>query len=123
MRHFAVQGDGFNRTVGAQHDGATRGFITTAGFHPHITVLNNIQTTNAVLTGDLIQVLKDLVGLHGLAINRHDIAFLVGHFDVGRRVGRSFRRYTPAPHIFLGFRPGILQVDAFVRNVEQVGIH
>src|SRR5690554_4847577 len=121
--HFTVQSDGLDGAVGAQHDGTTRGFVTAAGLHAHVTVLNDVQTANAVVTRQFVQGFQHLVGFQILTINGNHVTLAVGQLNVGRLVWRGFRRHAPAPHIFLGFRPGVFQVHAFVRDVQQVGVH
>src|SRR5690606_15069263 len=121
--HFTVQGDGLNGAVSTQHDGAARGLVAAAGLHAHVTVLYDVQTANTVGAGNLVQRLQHFVGLHFLAINGNNVALLVGQFHVCRLVWRGFRRHAPTPHVFLGFRPGVFQVHAFVGNVQQVGVH
>ncbi len=123
VRHFAVQSNGLDGTVGTQHDGAARSLVTAAGLHAHIAVLDDVQTANTVGTRQLVQGFQNHVGLHVLTIDGNNVALLIGQFNVGRLIRRGFRRHTPAPHIFLGFRPGIFQIDAFVGNVQQVGVH
>src|SRR5690554_5302849 len=121
--HFTVQGDGLDGAVGTQHDGAARCFIAAAGLHAHVAVLNDVQATDTVLAGQLVQGFQNHVRLHFLTINGNNVALPVGQLNVSRLLWSGFRRNTPAPHVFLGFRPGIFQVHAFVGNVQQVGIH
>ena len=123
VRHFAVQGDGLDGAVSAQHDGAARCFIAAAGLHAHVAVLNDVQAANTVGTSQLVQGFQNHVRLHFLTIHGNNVTLLVGQLNVGRLLWSGFRRHTPAPHVFLGFRPGIFQVHAFVGNVQQVGVH
>ncbi len=123
MCHFTVQSNGLDGAVGAQHDGTTRSFVTAAGLHAHVAVLDDVQAANTIFTGQLVQGFQHHVGLHFLTINGNDVAFPVGELHVSGLVRRGFRRYAPTPHVFLGFRPGVFQVDAFVGDVQQVGVH
>ena len=35
----------------------------------------------------------------------------------------SSKAYLPTPHILFSFRPGIFQITALIRDMQQIGIH
>src|SRR5690606_10633277 len=123
VRHFTVQGDGFDGTVCFQHDGAARSFVATAGLHAHITVFDDIQTADAVGTTDFVQGFQHCGRAHFDAVDGDNVAALVGQFHIGRNIWRGFRADRPAPHIFFVLGPGVFQHAAFIGNVQQVSVH
>ena len=76
MRDLAIKCNRLNGAVGTQQDRATGSFITTAGFHTDITVLNDIETTNTVRAAHLIQVREYACWRHSLTIDSNHIAAL-----------------------------------------------
>src|SRR5690606_32907265 len=120
---FTVQGDGLDGAVSLEHDGAAGGFVAAAGLHAHVAVLHDIQTTDAVLAANLVQVSQHFGRAHLLAINGDDVALAVGQLDIGRAVRRSFRGLGPAPHVLFVLGPGVFQHATFIGDMQQVGIH
>ena len=64
------------------------------------------------------------MGLHLFAIDRHQVAPGKGELDLFGLVGGLFDRNRQTPHAFFrGRLAGILENAAFVRDVQQVGVH
>ena len=123
MRGLTIQGQGLNGTVGRQHDGATRGFVAATGLHTHVTVFHDIQAANTVIATQLVQFGQHVGRAQRFAVDGDDVALFKAQGDVGGLVRGRFRAHTPAPHVFFGFPPRIFQIAAFVRDVQQVGVH
>ncbi|KWV89437.1 hypothetical protein PFLmoz3_00859 [Pseudomonas fluorescens] len=120
---FTVQGDGLDGAVGTQHDGAARGFVATARLHAHITVLDDVETADTMLTADAVQGRQYRGRGHFNAVQRNDVAVAVSQFQVLRLVWSVLRGDRPFPHIFFVLGPGVFQHAAFIGNVQQVGVH
>ncbi len=123
MSHFAIQGDGLDGAVCLQDDGATRGFVAAAGLHAHVAVFHQVQTADAVLAAQLVQLGQHVVGSQTYAIQRHDIAFFELYVQVFGFIRCRFWRHSPAPHGFFGLGGRVFQVTAFEGDVQQVGVH
>jgi hypothetical protein len=120
---FPVEADRLDGTVGAQHDRAARSFVAAARLHADIAVLDQIETADAVLATQFVELGQNLGRAHAGAVQGDDIAFLVGQFQILGLVGRGFRRHRPPPHRLFGLGIGVFQMAAFVGNVQQVGVH
>src|SRR5690606_29331958 len=110
--------NGLNRTVSFKHDGAARGFIAAAGFHTHITIFDDIQTTNTVFATQLVQIRQNSGWRQALTIDGYDIAFIVSEVNIGSFVWCSFSRNTPAPHFFFSFGQCIFKNTTFLCNMR-----
>ena len=123
MGGFAVQGQRLDGAVRGQHDGAAGGFVAAPRLHAHVTVLDDVETADAVVAAQLVELAEDLGGAQAFAVDGDDVALLIGQGHVGGLVRRRFRADAPAPHVFLRFPPRIFQVAALVGDVQQVGVH
>ncbi len=106
-----------------EHDGAAGGFVAATSLHAHVAVFHDVDTADTVVAAHLVQIGQYLRRGHVLAVDGNDIALTVGQFDVGRGVGGVFRGNAPAPHVFFVLGPGVFQYAAFIRDVQQVGVH
>ena len=120
---FAVERDRFDGAVGAQQDGAARGFIAAAALHADVAVFHQVEAADAVLAAELVELGEQLVRLHAGAVDGDQVPLLEFQVDVFGGIGRGLRRHGPAPHGFLGLGGGVLEVAAFEGDVQQVGVH
>ncbi len=123
MRHFAIQRDGFDGPVRLEHNGAARGFVTTARLHAHVAVFDDVRPANAVGAPQGVEPLQHSSGRETLVIDGHDVTLAKGQLDVLRFVRRRFWRHAPAPHVFLGFSPGLFQHAPLIGDMQQIGVH
>ena len=121
--HLPVERDGFNRAMGTQQDAAARGLVAPARLHPHIAVLNNIGATYTIGPTPLIQLRQHLRGRERFTVYRHDITALESQCQLLGLIRCRFWAHCPAPHIFLGWNPRVLQHITFIGNVQQIGVH
>jgi hypothetical protein len=103
---FAVEGDRLDGAVGAQQDGAARGFVAAARLHADVAVLDQVEAADAVLAAQLVEPASSSWRLHALAVDRDQIALLEFEIDVLGGIGRLLRRHRPAPHRLLGSAAG-----------------
>ena len=123
VRDFTVEGDRLDRPVGPQHDGAARGLIGATTLHADEAVLDDVETTDAVLTAETVELGEDFGRSHGLTVDGDDVALFVGEVEIGGLVGRHFRTHRPAPHLRRWLGERIFQRATLKRDVEQVGVH
>ena len=109
--------------MGAQHDGATWGFVTAARFHADVAIFHDVQSTHAVFAAEAIKFGERLRRRHLFTVDRDDVALLVFEFDVFRFRRRFFRRHGDAPHRIFRLEIRVFEHAAFVGNVQQVRIH
>ena len=120
---FTVQCDGLDGAVGAEQDGPAWGFVAASTLHAHVTVLNLVQATNAMLATDRIELCEHLGWTHCDSIDGDHIAFDELKFNDLGLVGGFFWAAGEAPHALLGRKIGVLQNAAFIADVQQIGIH
>src|SRR3990167_1967769 len=120
---FAVQGDRLDGAMALEHDGAAGGLIAAARLHADEAVLDDIQTTDAVLAADAAESSQHGVRAHVLAVDGNDIALAVGQLDIGGGIRRCLGGDSPFPHVFFVLGPGVFQHAAFIGDMQQVGVH
>ncbi len=123
MGGLTVQRDRLDRTVGPHHDRAARRFVRATALHADVSILDDVETTDAVLATDPVELGQHLGGAHSLAVDGHDVALVVGELDVGGLVRRSLGAGGPTPHLLRRLEPRILERSALVADVQQVGVH
>ena len=123
MRHLTIERDRLDGAVGFEHHGAGGCFVTAAGLHAHVAVLDQIEPADAVVAGHLVQVEHHLRRAHRHAIDAHDVTATVTEFDVGGLVGRLLGRHGPAPHVLARLPVGVFEAAALVGDVKEVGVH
>ena len=123
MSDLAIERDRLDRSVGPQHDGAARGLVGATTLHADEAVLDDVETTDAVLTAETVEFGEDFGRSHGLAVDGDDVALFVGEVEIGGLVGRHFGTDRPAPHLRRWLGERIFQRATLKRDVEQVGVH
>src|SRR6476469_23235 len=117
MRHLTVERDGFDCPMGAEHDCPARRLITSPRFHTHVAILDQMQTSNAVLAAYPIELGKYLSWREILAIQCNDIALPEFQFNIFGQIGGLLRRYAPPPHGFFRLLRGVFQNTSFIRDM------
>ena len=121
VREFAIHGQALHITVRLQQDSAARGLIYAAALHANEAVFNNIDTTDAVLTRNRIEVLHHCRRIHRHAIDCHTVASLEVELDVLRLIGCIFWINRQLVHRLVVRRgrvkPRIFENASFVRNM------
>lgn len=121
----SVQSHSLEIHVGGSEDGSGWGFVTSTRLDTDESVLDNIDTSNSVLSGESVQGQKDLnrVG-HTLAIGRGgDLDWeTLEEFNVDLLglFGCVLRRSGELPHVVRWGLVGVLEDTSLVRNVEEV---
>src|SRR5690606_11781922 len=84
----AIERDRFHAAVGGQHDRAAGGFIDAARLHADEAVLDHVQTADAVVVAQLVQLGQQGGGRQGLAVDGDRVALFIGDGDDGQ-IGRA----------------------------------
>ena len=106
-----------------QQDRSARGLVGSPRLHTHETVLDDVDSTDAVGSADSVQFCQHCGRGHRFPVHLHHVTPLVGEVEVGRLIRRHLRTDRPPPHLRRGLFPWILQRATLVGDVEQVGIH
>ena len=99
MHDLAIQGDRFHGAMAFLQNGSTGCFVTAAGFHADIAVLDDIAATNTMFATNFIELSQQSCATHGFAVERNRITLEIGQFDFCCLVRCVFRRDGPAPHV------------------------
>ncbi|MND97227.1 hypothetical protein D3C80_895430 [compost metagenome] len=118
----AVQGDGLDAAVGGQQDRAAGGLIDAARLHADEAVLDQVQTTDAVVVAVLVQRGQQGRRRHGFAVDRDGVALFKADGDDGGDVRGGFRRDGALVHELGGLDGGVFQNLALGRGVQKVGV-
>src|SRR5262249_23558488 len=118
----AVQCDRFDAAVGGKQDCSTRRLIHTARLHADETVLDEIESADAVGAAEIVEVLKKNRRGHFLAIDRDGIAtFEVDRYDRWF-VRRLLRIDCAGKYVVRHVLAWILKHFSLGRGVQQVRI-
>jgi len=123
MRDFAVEADRLDGAMGLEHDRAPRRFVAPSRLHADVAILHQVQPADAVPAADAVELGQHRGGGERLAVEGDDVSRLVLELQIFGRVGRSFGRHRPPPHVVFGFLRRIFERTSFVADVQQVGIH
>ena len=121
VRKLAVHGNALDIAVRLQQDGAAWGLIHATALHANKAVFYNVDTSDAVLTRNRIEVLHHCSRIHCHAVDCHTVATLEVELDILRFVRRIFGISGQLIHRLVvrrcGVKPRIFENARFVRNV------
>ena len=120
---FAVEADAFEVLMGDVEDSAGGGFVHAAALHAHEAVLDHVETADAVLAGDLVELFHHLAGSETLAVQGDGVALFEADGDVFRFVGSLFHGHGHHIAVGAGFFPRILKLAAFEGAVQHIAVH
>ena len=106
----------------SEQDGAAGRLVDAARFHADEAVLHEIETADAIVMAQPVELGEERGGRHRLAVDGDGIALLELDLDIGRLVGRILRRDGALVDIGRRFHPGVFQHLSFRRGVQQVGV-
>ena len=121
--HFAVQRQALDRAMRLEQQGTARCFVAAATLHADIAVLDDVEPTDTVLAGQLVEPIQQHVGAERFAIDRNRITGLEADRDELGFVRCVLGVRGPAPDVVRRIPPGIFQATAFVGDVQGVGVH
>ena len=122
MHGAAVQGDAFDAAVRRDQYGPAGGLIDAARLHADETVLDQVQTADAVVVTVLVQRGQDRRGRHGLAIDRDGIALFEADLDDGRHVRGVLGADGALVNELGRLDRRVFQNLALGRGVQEVGV-
>src|SRR5918999_2762983 len=91
--------------------------IHTARFHTDISVLDDVDPTDAMLGADIIKRPEQPRRRQLTAVDSDRVAAQVIDLDILRTIRRLLHRPAPLEHIRRRFFPGILPDPAFITDV------
>ena len=102
-------------------------FIDAPGFHPHVTVLDEVHPADTVPAAEFVQRFHHPERAQLPAIHRDAIALFEIQRHILRFVRRVLRRDAQLEHRLVRGRerihPGIFQYPRLIRDVEEVPVH
>ena len=123
VSNFTIETDRLDGTMSAHHDRSAGRLVSAAALHSNEAVLDDVETADAVVAAETVQLGEHLSWRHRLAVDGNDVARFVGELDVGRRVGSGLWRDRPAPHLFWRFGVGIFERTTLKADVQEVRVH
>src|SRR5690606_2319141 len=108
--------------MGGVQQRSTRGLVHATRLHPDQPVLDQVDTADAVQTGDLVQALEQWHRGKWLAVHACGEAVLEPDRDVLRPGGRLLRRAGEEEEVLLRLEGRILERTTLVRHVPDVAI-
>ena len=127
MHHLAVEGEGLHLTMREMEDGAAWRLIDAAGFHADVTVLDHINTADAVLAAEPVEALHHAQRIERFAVQGDAVAFLKIQRDILGPVRGVLGGDTEFEHLLVirgeGVHPRIFKDAGLERDMEEVAVH
>ena len=102
MHHIAVHREGFHFAMSGEQDRTAWCLVHAAALHADETVLDHIDTANAMLAAELIQASPSLAsGAKLLTVHRNTVACFKLKLDVFRLIRCIFWRNAQDVHAFV----------------------
>src|SRR6185503_21373340 len=100
VHHFAIERDRLERTVCCVKDGDPGCLVHAARLHADESILDEIDTADAVFSSDLIQRVEQCYGIELLAVDRDRLSLYKRDLDYLRLGSSVFRRTCKLENIF-----------------------
>ena len=122
MRCTPVERDRFDRTVRGEMDRAARRFVNAARFHADETVFDQIETADAVVVAEFVELREQRRGRKLVAVDGDGIALFETDLHGRRFVRRFHRRDGALIDDIRRFDVRIFEHFSFGRRVQEVRI-
>src|SRR4026209_2061220 len=100
MHDFAIERDRVERAMRGLQNRHARRFVNAARLHADETILDDVDTPDAVLTAELVPRLEQRHRIELLSIDRDRLAFVERDLEVLRFGARVLRRARELKNIF-----------------------